>query len=114
MQQLILNFIKVLRKGVLLLALVSLFNIVSWFSLPIQPSYAVMEPNEALQEIEKDQTMQSPERVYEKAVEVDKKPKIAAQEKYKENVKGYYQEHPEEAGILGEAKEIVDKVTRKE
>ena len=113
MQKLILNFIKVLQKGLFLLALVGLFNVLSWFSFPTQPSYAVMDKNEALSEIEKDQAMQNPEQVYEKAIEVDEKPKAAAQEKYKENVKGYYQEHPEEAGILGEAKEIVDKVTGK-
>jgi hypothetical protein len=102
------------QKGVLFLALVSLFNVLSWFSFPTQPSYAVMGKNEALQEIEKDQATQNPEQVYEKAIEVDEKPKIAAQEKYQENVKGYYQEHPEEAGILGEAKQIVDKVTGQE
>ncbi|MCU0534135.1 MAG: hypothetical protein MUD14_09600 [Hydrococcus sp. Prado102] len=114
MQRLIFNFRKLLGRGVLLLALISLFNVLSWFTLPTQPSYAVMEKNEALQEIEKDQARQDPEKVYEKAIEVDEKPKIAAQEKYKENVKGYYQEHPEEAGILGEAKEIVNKVTGQE
>ncbi|NJK48517.1 hypothetical protein HC931_10305 [Candidatus Gracilibacteria bacterium] len=113
MQQFILDFTKMLRKGALLIALVSLFNLVSWFSLPTQPSYAVMGKNEALTEIEKDQSLQDPKQVYEKAIEIDEKPKIAAQKQYKENVKDYYKEHPEESGILGEAKEIVEKVTGK-
>ncbi len=111
MLQIISTFTRLLRKGILLVAFVSLFNVVGWFGFLAQPSYAVTSSQETMSEIRKDLAEQDPQEAYEKALEVDKDPKFGIQKKYEENMKEYSKEHPDKGGLLEKTGEILDKVT---
>lgn len=106
------SFKQILRRGMILLALVSLVNIASWFLPNIQSSYAnVSSPAEELKEIRKDLAAQDPEKMYEEATAPIADPKMAPEKKYEENLKEYYKENPDKGGVLGGAKELINKIT---
>lgn len=111
MQQAISAFLQGLRRVLLLIGVVSLFNLVSWSSPLTQPSYAVSSPQEALQEIKRDQAEQSRTQAYEEAVEVTENPKMGVEKAYEEEMAEFRKEHPDEGGIVEGAKELVGKVT---
>lgn len=114
MQPIFKTFMPVFRKGILLVTLVSLFNLIGWLNIFTHPSYAVSEPQEAIQEIRKDLAEQNPEKLYEEATNVDKDPKRGVEKKYEKNVSEFYEEHPEEGGIVQEAKALVKGATKKD
>lgn len=114
MQHIISPLMQVLRKGILLVTLVCLFNVVGWFSIFIEPSYAVSSPQEALSEIEKDLATQNPEDIYEEATEISKDPKMGVEKQYEKELKEYRQENSQGGGLLKGAKELVNKVTSNE
>ena len=111
MQQAISSFFQGLRRLFLLIGVVSLFNVVSWSSPLTQPSYAVSTPQEALQEIKRDQAAQSRGQAYEEAVEITEDPKTGVEKAYEEEIAEFRKEHPDEGGIVEGAKELVGKVT---
>jgi hypothetical protein len=114
MQAIVSTTMQAFRKSFLPIAFVCLFNLIGWFGFFVGPSYAVSNTKEALMDIRKDMATQDPQKVYEEATEADRKPKIAEQKKYEKNVNEYYEEHPEEGGLLQEAKELVNTVTSNE
>jgi soluble cytochrome b562 len=106
---------RVFSRVILLVALVSLFNLVGWSISLNQPSYAaVSSSKEALRDIQKDMQEINPEQAYEKATEGGQDPKMEVQKKYEENLQEYYEENPEKSGILGGAKELINRVTADE
>jgi hypothetical protein len=108
-------FTQLLRRGSILLVLVSLFNLATWFLPIISPSYAdVSSPAEAIQEIRKDLAEQDPQRLYVEGTSNSGDPKREVEEKYQENLKEYYQENPEKNTLLGEAKELFNKESDRE
>lgn len=104
------SFKEFLRRSAFLVVLVGSLNIVTWFLPTVQPSYAdLSSPEEAIEEIQKD--LENPEQLYEKATEISKDPKMGVEKKYDENIQEYYQENPEQGGILGGAKKVIDEIT---
>jgi hypothetical protein len=114
MQPILISFMQVFRKGILLVTLVGLFNLIGWLNIFTQPSYAVSDPQEAIQEIRKDLAEQNPEKIYEEATKVAEDPKRGVEKKYEKNMSEFYEEHPEEGGIIQEAKAIVKGATKKD
>lgn len=113
MQHLASTLMYILRKGLLLVAFVSLLNIASWFSLPNSSAYAVSSPDEYLQEIKRDQASKDRQEAYKEATEITEEPKVGVEKEYEEEVNEYFEEHPEEGGALQGAKNLVNKVTGK-
>jgi hypothetical protein len=111
MQQVMSSLWQVVRKGLLLIVCVSLFNVLGWFSLSTQPSYAVSSPEEYLNEIRKDQSMKDRQEAYKEATEVTEDPKMGVEKEYEREVDQYFEEHPDEGGVVQGAKELVNKVT---
>jgi hypothetical protein len=111
MQHVISSLWQIVRKGLLIVVGVSLFNVLGWFSLATQPSYAVSSPEEYLTEIRKDQSMKDRQEAYKEATEITEDPKMGIEKEYEREVDQYFEEHPEEGGIVQEAKELVNKVT---
>ncbi len=107
----LMSALRLLRRGIVLIACLSLFNVVTWLSFPASPSYAVSSPKEALQEIQKDQATQDPKQAYEKASEITEDPKMGVEKAYEQNIDEYYKEHPEDTGLIKGAKGLLDKVT---
>lgn len=108
------TLMQTLRKGLVFIICVGLLSITGWFSLPHQSSYALSTPEEALQEIRRDQSMQDRQEAYRDAIQITEDPKMGVEEAYEEEVDEYFEEHPEEGGILQGAKNVVEKVTGKE
>ncbi len=108
----IFSFWQVLRRVILMIVLVGLFNLAGWFIFVNQPSYAaVSSPKEELNDIRKDLERKNPQEMYEEALDVSKDPKMGEQKKYEENLKKYKQENPDQGGLLKGAKELVNQVT---
>jgi hypothetical protein len=104
--------VRSLHRGLILVIALGLFSIAGWFAGLNQPSYAaVSTPEEALQEIQRDQAKQDRQAFYKQQVQITEQPKTGAEQEYEQNIEQYYQEHPEEAGVIEGAKELVDKVT---
>lgn len=114
MQHIASTLMHTLRKGLLLVALIGLLNVVSWFSLPNNSVYAASSPNEYLQEIQKDQTSKDRQKAYQEATKITEDPKMGVEKEYEEEVDEYFEEHPEEGGALQGAKNLVNKVTGKD
>lgn len=112
MAQVVSTLMSVLRKGLLLVAFISLFNVVS-FSLPSSPAHAVSTPDEYLQEIKKDQNMKDRQEAYKEATEITEDPKMGVEKEYEAEAEEYLEEHPEEGGVLQGAKNLVNQVTGK-
>lgn len=112
MQPIFTTFKQILKQGILVVLLVSLINLAGWFLPSIQSSYAgVKSPAEELKEIRKDLAAQDPEQLYEEATKPIADPKMEAEKKYEANLNEYYKENPDKGGILGEAKQIIEKIT---
>lgn len=114
MPQVVSTLMSVLRKGLLLVAFVSLFNVASWFGMPSQTAHAISTPDEYLQEIRKDQTMKDRQEAYKEATEITENPKMGVEKEYEAEVEEYFEEHPEEGGVLQGAKDLVNQVTGKD
>jgi len=112
MQQIAFTLTSLLRKGLLLLVFVSLLNVVSWFGVPTHSAYAASSPDEYLQEIRKDQTMKDRQEAYKEATEITEDPKMGVEKEYEAEVDEYFEEHPEEGGVLQGAKNLVNKVAK--
>lgn len=105
------SFKQVLRRGIVFLVLVSLITLAGWFLPSIQASYADLNnPAEELKEIRKDLAEKNPEQIYEKATDPSADPKMGVEKTYEENLKEYYNENPDKGGILGGAKELINKI----
>lgn len=103
-----------LRKGLLLVALVCLLSITSWFYMPNRPAAAASSPDSYLQEIKRDQSLQDRQEAYKEATEITEDPKAGVEKEYEEEVDEYLEEHPEEGSALQGAKNLVNKVTGKD
>lgn len=110
MSRMISNLMQLLHKVLLLVAFVCLFNIV-WVSFPHSSSYAASSTQEYLNEIKKDQAMKDRQEAYKEATEITEDPKMGVEKEYEAEVEEYFEEHPEEGGVLQEAKQFVNKVT---
>ncbi|PSF36147.1 hypothetical protein C7H19_14205 [Aphanothece hegewaldii CCALA 016] len=105
-------FKQILRRGIFVVVLVSLINLAGWFLPTIQPSYAgVSSPAEELKDIRKDLAAQDPEKIYEEATDPSVDPKMGVEKKFEENLKEYNKENPDQGGLLGGAKELINKIT---
>lgn len=105
-------FKQILRRGIFVVVLVSLINLAGWFLPTIQPSYAnVSSSAEELKDIRKDLAEKDPEQIYEKATDPSTDPKMGVEKTYEKNLKEYYNENPDKGGILGGAKELINKIT---
>jgi len=104
-------FMQVLRKGILIVVFACLLNLVGGLSIFNLPSYAASSPQEALEDIRQDKAKQNPEAFYEKATKVSEDPKMGVEKNYEKNLKEFYQENPEEGGLIEGAKQLVDKAT---
>lgn len=114
MQHIISALVRSLRQGLLLVLALGLFSFSGWFTFS-QPSYAALStPEEAFQEIQRDQAQQDRQGFYKQQIQITEQPKTGAEEEYEQNIEQYYQEHPEEGGIVEGAKELVNKVTGSE
>jgi hypothetical protein len=92
--------------------LVSVLAFPMSFGINIQPSNAdVSTPKQALQEIKKDQSSESPAQAYDEMTKVVEDPKVGIEKEYEKNEQKYFQEHPDSAGLLEKAKELVTSVT---
>ncbi|WAL61809.1 hypothetical protein [Thermocoleostomius sinensis] len=111
MQHVMSSLWQVVRKAFLVIMCVSLLNVLGWFSLAMQPSYAVSSPEEYLNEIRKDQSMKDRQEAYKEATEITEDPKMGVEKEYEREVNEYFEEHPEEGGIVQGAKDLVNKVT---
>lgn len=107
----LMSALRLLRRGIILFVCLSLFNVVTWFSFPAAPGYAVSSPKEALQEIQRDQATQDPKQAYEKAAEITEDPKMGVEKAYEQSIDEYYKENPEDTGLIEGAKELLNKVT---
>lgn len=106
------SFKQILKQGLLLVLLAGLLNFASLFTPSVQPSLAdVSSPAEEIKEIRKDLAQQDPEKLYEEATQPTADPKMEAEKKYEANLNEYYKENPDKAGILGEAKQLIEKIT---
>jgi hypothetical protein len=114
MKQAISAALKLLRTGFLVLMCAGLFNLLAWFNLSIQPSYAVSTPEDYLSEIRKDQAVKDRQEAYKEATEIADDPKMGVEKEYEEEVNEYFEAHPDEAGIVQEAKGLVNQVTGKD
>jgi hypothetical protein len=112
MQQAISVFMQLLRKGFFMVALVSMLSLPMWFGISNQPSYAAVSANESLSQ--KAQSPEIREQAYEEAKEIADDPKKGVEKNYERNVEEYFEEHPDQAGVIEEAKELVNKVTGNE
>lgn len=114
MQHIAFTLMSLLRKGLLLLVFVSLLNVVSLLAVPNHSAYAVSSPDEYLQEIKKDQTMKDRQEAYKEATEITEDPKAGVEKEYEAEVEEYFEEHPEEGGVVQGAKNLVNQVTGKD
>jgi hypothetical protein len=103
----------ILRKGILIVILACLLNLVGWVSIFNLPSYAASTPEEELADIREDKAKINPEEFYEKATKTSEDPKMGVEKNYEKNLKEFYKENPEEGGLVEGAKQLVDKATGK-
>lgn len=75
--------------------------------LATQPAYASPSPSTTPGDTA---SVEQREKAYDEALEVIDDPRRGTQEKYQENLSEYRQEHPDQGGIVEEAKELVKKV----
>ncbi|GAB4368832.1 MAG: hypothetical protein Kow00121_08230 [Elainellaceae cyanobacterium] len=112
MQHAISSFMQTLRKGIFIICTGLL--LIGGLCLFTQPSYAVSTPDEALQEIRRDQAASSREEAYETRSQITEDPKMGVEKEYEEEVEEYFEEHPEEGGIVEGAKQLINKATGKD
>jgi hypothetical protein len=103
--------VRSLRRGLVLVIALGLFSIAGWFSFGQSSQADVSTPEQALQEIQRDQASQDRQEFYKQQVQITEQPKTGAEEEYEENIEQYYQENPDAAGVVEGAKELVNKVT---
>jgi hypothetical protein len=81
------------------------------FGMNTQPSYAeTSTPKQALQEIKRDQAAENPAATYEEMKQITEDPKTGIEKEYEKNEQEYFQEHPEQGGLVEQAKTLVTKV----
>lgn len=91
------------------LALAGLVGLVGWLMVAAQPAYAAKSAK-ASTPVDQVMTQEPRDQAYEEALEVIDDPN-GVQKAYKENLKQYRQANPNEAGIVDEVKDLVEKIT---
>jgi hypothetical protein len=82
------------------------------FGAIVQSSSAdVSTPQQALQEIKKDQASESPAQAYEAMTKVIEDPKVGIEKEYEKNEQQYFEDHPDSANLIEKTKELVNSVT---
>jgi predicted ATP-grasp superfamily ATP-dependent carboligase len=115
MQQFMLSTGRSLYKFLMLTFLVGIMTFSGSFVLGVQSAAAdVSSPKQALKEILKDQSSESPLQAYEEKERVVENPKVGIEKEYERNEQKYFQDHPDQAGIVEQAKELVTKLTEPE
>lgn len=113
---------KALTKRILLVSLMGLLALSGLFVFTNQPALAD-RPLQPQEKIDRAYTMseatglreEDRQEAYEEATEaVSSDPKEGLEEIYEEDLKAYKQENSNDGGLLGGAKDLVDKVTGKE
>jgi hypothetical protein len=110
MQQVISKFTGWLRKSLAIFIAGLLVSFAGWTTFSQPSNAAISTPEEALQEIQRDQAQQDRQEFYRQQVEVTEQPKIGAEKEYEQNIEQYYQDTGE-GGVVEGAKELVNKVT---
>ncbi|MBE9179086.1 hypothetical protein IQ268_10985 [Oculatella sp. LEGE 06141] len=95
---------KALYKGIYVGALVALLNIGGWLAIATPASYA------ASTTVQDQESVESREQAYEEAKSIVNDPKGIERE-YEKNKDAYLKEHPEEGGVIEEAKQAVERIT---
>lgn len=80
-----------------------------------QPSYATAAPQSTSQEVisPDSQNYATREEAYEKAIEAAKDPS-GLEKEYEKDLKMYKEAHPDQGGLVEQAKEVVEKVVGKD
>ncbi|MBW4515713.1 MAG: hypothetical protein KME11_10855 [Timaviella obliquedivisa GSE-PSE-MK23-08B] len=82
------------------------------FNGGVQSAFAeVSTPEQALKEIQKDQAAESPTKAYNEMTKIVEDPKVGIEREYEKKEQEYFKDHPEEGGLVEQAKELVNKVT---
>lgn len=110
MQQVISKFTGWFRKGLAVAIAGLLVSFAGWSAFSQPSNAAVSTPEEALQEIQRDQAQQDRQEFYRQQVEVTEQPKTGVEKEYEQNIEQYYQETGE-GGVVEGAKALVNKVT---
>jgi hypothetical protein len=92
--------------------LVGVLTLSMSFGISVQTSFAeVSTPRQALQEIKQDQSSESPAQAYDEMTKIIEDPKVGIEKEYEKNEQKYFKEHPDSAGLVEKAKELVTNVT---
>jgi hypothetical protein len=76
--------------------------------IQVQPSYAdVLSPRQARQQIHKDLAGKNSVATYDEMKEIVEDPKVGIEQVYEKNEQKYFQKHPEETGLVEQAKELI-------
>ena len=112
MQRFLLSSIQSIYKLFMVMVLVGLMSFSGGFSSGVQPVYAdVSTPKQALKEIQKDQTAESPAKAYNEMIKIVEDPKVGIEKEYEKKEQEYFKDHPDTGGLVEQAKELVTKVT---
>ncbi len=91
--------------------LVCLVGLISWLAIANQPAYAANANRASAPTVDQAMTQEPRDQAYEEALEVIDDPN-GVQKTYKENLKQFRQENPDQKeGLIEGAKDLVDKVT---
>jgi hypothetical protein len=91
------------------LALAGLVGLMGWLMIASQPAYAAKSAD-ASTPVDQVMTQEPRDQAYEEALEVIDDPN-GVQKTYKDNLKQYRQENPENNGPVESAKDLVKKMT---
>jgi hypothetical protein len=108
----VLSKVRSLFASFLAIFLVGVLSLSLSFGMNVQTSSAdVSTPEQALQEIKKDQASESPTQAYEEMTKVVEDPKVGIEKEYEKKEQEYFESHPDSAGLIEKTKELVNSVT---
>ncbi len=103
--------VKSIYKLFMVTVLVGLMSFTGGFSSGTQPVYAdISSPKQALEEIQKDQSAESPAKAYNEMTKIVEDPKVGIEKEYEKKEQEYFKDHPDTEGLVEQAKELVNKV----
>lgn len=103
--------LEVFQKSILAIVIVSSIAWITWLAIATQPAYATISDRDVT--TLNNQSVESREEAYEKEVKIGDQPQDI-QKEYKENLKEFKKENPDQGGLVEGAKKLVEKATGKE
>ncbi|MBF1999501.1 MAG: hypothetical protein IGS38_02130 [Synechococcales cyanobacterium M58_A2018_015] len=98
-----------IHKSVWAVLLVGVISLAGW--LGIMPTSYALEASDLEPAPE---SVEAREAAYDEAKDIASDPKMGVEKEYERNIEAYREEHADEMGIVGEVKELVNKVTGNE